>query len=235
MISLVPLSVLTVVNLLSVKSYGEFEFWFASIKVAAIIVFIAIGAAYVFGFGHAGSAVANLTANHGFLPFGAMSVFAAVPTVIFAVGGAEIATDYRGRVRRPGQERRRDDALGDPARDYVLRRLDVPDRLHRAVDEHRDRAFAVRRRTGNDAHPGAADIMNAIVLIAVLSALNSRAVCVVADSVPPRRTRRCAEVAAEADTPQGAASRGAAEQCRGLRGDRGGNRCRRRAACSFSS
>ena len=48
-----------VVNLSPSEVYGEFEFWFASIKVAAIIVFISIGAAYVFGFGHTGSAVAN--------------------------------------------------------------------------------------------------------------------------------------------------------------------------------
>ncbi len=34
---------LTLTNMLSVKSYGEFEFWFASIKVAAIIAFICLG------------------------------------------------------------------------------------------------------------------------------------------------------------------------------------------------
>ena len=47
--------VMTGVNLLSARSYGEFEFWFASIKVAAIIAFIAIAASYAFG----------LTAPHG--------------------------------------------------------------------------------------------------------------------------------------------------------------------------
>ena len=36
---------MTATNLWSVRAYGEFEFWFASIKVAAIIVFLAIGAA----------------------------------------------------------------------------------------------------------------------------------------------------------------------------------------------
>src|SRR5256886_1009905 len=37
-------------NLMSARSYGEFEFWFASIKVAAIVVFIALAAAYACGF-----------------------------------------------------------------------------------------------------------------------------------------------------------------------------------------
>src|SRR6202041_504046 len=40
LISLVLLFSLTVTNLVSVKSFGEFEFWFASIKVAAIVVFL---------------------------------------------------------------------------------------------------------------------------------------------------------------------------------------------------
>ena len=40
---------LTLTNMLSVKSYGEFEFWFASIKVAAIIALICLAAAYAFG------------------------------------------------------------------------------------------------------------------------------------------------------------------------------------------
>jgi GABA permease len=35
--SLILMALLTATNLVSVKSYGEFEFWFASIKVAAIV------------------------------------------------------------------------------------------------------------------------------------------------------------------------------------------------------
>lgn len=48
-ISLVLLVMLTLTNLVSVKSFGEFEFWFASIKVAAIIVFLFIAGVYVLG------------------------------------------------------------------------------------------------------------------------------------------------------------------------------------------
>ena len=45
------MSLLTATNLWSVRSYGEFEFWFASIKVAAIIAFIVIAAGWLLGLG----------------------------------------------------------------------------------------------------------------------------------------------------------------------------------------
>ena len=47
--SLVLMLLLTLTNLASVKSYGEFEFWFASIKVAAIIAFIVLVLAFALG------------------------------------------------------------------------------------------------------------------------------------------------------------------------------------------
>ena len=50
MIGLSLLAIMTAINCLSVKSYGEFEYWFASLKVFAIIVFIGVVAAYLFGF-----------------------------------------------------------------------------------------------------------------------------------------------------------------------------------------
>src|SRR5262244_4439050 len=46
LLGLVLMGVMTGVNLLSARSYGEFEFWFSSIKVSAILVFIAFAAAF---------------------------------------------------------------------------------------------------------------------------------------------------------------------------------------------
>jgi len=61
-LALVLMTLLTVTNLWSVRSFGEFEFWFASIKVAAILVFIAIGAGYLLGVGGGDSpGLSNLT------------------------------------------------------------------------------------------------------------------------------------------------------------------------------
>jgi len=85
------LAVLTAVNLMSTRSYGEFEFWFASIKVAAIIVFIVMGLAFVLGHSPLAQA-SNLYAHGGFSPFGPTAVFTGVVSVILALCGAEIAT-----------------------------------------------------------------------------------------------------------------------------------------------
>ena len=87
------MAAMTGVNLMSARSYGEFEFWFSSIKVSAIIVFIALGAAFAFGWtSPQGATFANLTSHGGFMPHGAVSVLAGAVTVYFQLTGAEIIT-----------------------------------------------------------------------------------------------------------------------------------------------
>jgi AAT family amino acid transporter/GABA permease len=92
-IGLILMACMTAVNLMSTRSYGEFEFWFSSIKVAAIIAFIAMGASYVFGWTSPhGASFVNLTSHGGFMPQGAVSVLAGAVTVFFQLTGAEIIT-----------------------------------------------------------------------------------------------------------------------------------------------
>lgn len=92
-IGLALMTVMTGVNLMSARSYAEFEFWFASIKVAAIIVFIVIAASFAFGWtSPQGATFGNLVGVGGFTPHGWIAVLAAVPTVFFAMTGAEITT-----------------------------------------------------------------------------------------------------------------------------------------------
>lgn len=87
------MAVLTAINLMSAKFYGEFEFWFASTKVIAILVFILVAGAYAFGLTSPnGSTFGNLTAHGGFAPAGVTAIFAGVSTTIFSLCGAEIAT-----------------------------------------------------------------------------------------------------------------------------------------------
>jgi L-asparagine transporter-like permease len=87
------MAVMTAVNLLSARAYGEFEFWFSSIKVTAIIAFILVAAAFAFGFiSTTGPTFSNLVAHGGFAPHGWLAVLAAVTTVIFSMMGAEIVT-----------------------------------------------------------------------------------------------------------------------------------------------
>lgn len=86
--------VLTISNLLSVKNYGEFEFWFALVKVVAIIAFIAAGGAAILGilpYSHV-SGASRLFANGGFMPNGAGAVFAAMLTTMFSFMGTEVVT-----------------------------------------------------------------------------------------------------------------------------------------------
>jgi len=87
------MALLTGVNLLSAKSYGESEFLLSSIKVGAIVAFILVGIAALSGMMPMQSeGLANLTAHGGFAPKGWLAVFAGVTAVIFALVGAEIAT-----------------------------------------------------------------------------------------------------------------------------------------------
>lgn len=95
---------MTVVNLLSARSYGEFEFWFASIKVGAIIVFIVIAASYAFGWtSPSGATFSNLWRYGGFAPHGVFAVLAGVVTVFFSINGAEIATVAAAESQQPAR------------------------------------------------------------------------------------------------------------------------------------
>jgi L-asparagine transporter-like permease len=90
---LVLMAAMTAVNLTSARSFGEFEFWFSSIKVSAIIVFILVSAAHVAGlYGESAPGLANLTAHVGFAPNGTLVIVATVTTVIFSMMGTEVVT-----------------------------------------------------------------------------------------------------------------------------------------------
>ncbi|MCU1644685.1 MAG: Aromatic amino acid transport protein [Nocardia sp.] len=98
------LILMTSVNLVSVKSFGEFEFWFASIKVVAIVLFLVIGAAWVFGlWPDADAGFHNLTAFGGFAPNGVTGIFSAIVVVMFAFGGTEIVTVAAAESKEPGK------------------------------------------------------------------------------------------------------------------------------------
>jgi GABA permease len=98
------MGVMTAVNLMSARSYGEFEFWFASIKVAAILVFIALAAAFACGFtSPTGATFGNLTNYGGFMPKGWVSVLAGAVTVYFSLTGAEITTIAAAESQEPAR------------------------------------------------------------------------------------------------------------------------------------
>jgi GABA permease len=93
LLSLILMVLMTATNLFSVSSFGEFEYWFAGIKVTAIVLFLALGTLYVLGLwpGHSMD-FSNFWAHDGFLPRGVGAIFSGVVVVIFSMVGAEIAT-----------------------------------------------------------------------------------------------------------------------------------------------
>ncbi|WEH17928.1 amino acid permease [Streptomyces sp. VNUA24] len=103
--ALIVMVVLTATNLVSVGSYGEFEFWFAGIKVVAIAAFIVVGGLAVFGVLPGAdtdkAGLSNLTDHGGFLPHGAGAILIGVLLVVFSFMGSEIATLAAGETENP--------------------------------------------------------------------------------------------------------------------------------------
>ncbi|QXH45099.1 amino acid permease [Pseudomonas xanthosomatis] len=84
---------MTLLNLMSVHSFGEAEYWFAGVKVAAIVVFLLVTGAFVLHlWPNSDASFANLTQHGGFLPHGVGSLFTGVVVVIFSMTGVEVAT-----------------------------------------------------------------------------------------------------------------------------------------------
>lgn len=93
--ALLSIILLAATNLFSVAKYGEFEFWFALFKVAAIIGFISLGFAVLMGWlpGREVSGLSTLMENHGgFAPNGYSAVVGAFITVMFSFIGTEAVT-----------------------------------------------------------------------------------------------------------------------------------------------
>jgi GABA permease len=172
--SLLLMSLMTATNLFSVASFGEFEFWFAGIKVVAIVLFLGLGALFIFGiWPHKSMDFSNLTAHGGFFPLGTGAIFAAIVVVIFSMTGAEIATIAAAESPNPGRAiaKATNSVIGRIAVFYVgsifLLAVILP---YNDADLAASPYVAAFKRMGI---PFAADLMNAVVLTAVLSCLNS--------------------------------------------------------------
>lgn len=102
--ALAALVIMAAVNLITAKAYGEFEFWFALIKIVAIIALIVSGLAIIFfGFGNGGVAtgISNLWSHGGFAPNGFTGVLMSMQMVMFAYLGIEMIGVTAGEVKNP--------------------------------------------------------------------------------------------------------------------------------------
>ena len=97
-------AVLIVANALSVGTFGEFEYWFSMIKVSAIVVFILLGAAVLFGY-HQDRPIGleNFRAYGGFLPNGMRGVWFALTFVMFSFLGSEVIAVSAGEAKDPAR------------------------------------------------------------------------------------------------------------------------------------
>ncbi|MFE2018341.1 amino acid permease [Streptomyces sp. NPDC059499] len=172
---LVFMVVFTVANLTAVKNFGEFEFWFAALKVTAIVAFLVLGLLAVFGILPDTSPVGmtNLTGQGGFLPNGWDGVVSGVLTVVFAFGGLEVVTIAAAETDDPAR------AVGRAVRSamvrvlffYVGSMLVIVTVLPWTAQQAGLSPYVkVLDAVGV---PSAGQIMNIVVFVALLSALNA--------------------------------------------------------------
>ncbi|MER7199602.1 amino acid transporter [Streptomyces sp. CB01635] len=176
--ALIVMVVLTATNLASVASYGEFEFWFAGIKVVAIGGFVIIGLLAVFGVlpgsDNPGAGFSHLTDAGGFMPNGAGSILTGVLMVVFSFMGSEIVTLAAGESEDPQR-------AVTKATNSVIWRIGVfylgSIFIVLTLLPWNDKSIAKDgsyvAALNSIGIPHAGQVMNVIVLTAVLSCLNS--------------------------------------------------------------
>jgi GABA permease len=172
--TLALMSLFTVVNLLSVRSYGEAEFWFASIKVAAIVAFLCAGTAFALGaWPGAHGGIAALTAHGGFMPNGIVPVLTGAVAATGFYFGAEIVTIAAAESAEPER------AVAETTQSVIWRVLVFyigSIFLVVAIVPWNDAARMARPYVSVMEAlqiPAATTLMSLVVLTAVLSALNS--------------------------------------------------------------
>ncbi|HET6857427.1 MAG TPA: amino acid permease [Streptomyces sp.] len=176
--ALIVMVVLTATNLASVASYGEFEFWFAGIKVVAISAFVIIGLLAVFGIlpgsDNPGAGFAHLTDSGGFFPKGPGAILTGVLMVVFSFMGSEIVTLAAGESEDPQRAvTKATNSVIWRIGIFYLGSIFVVLTLLPWNDESilKDGSYVAALNSIGIPHAG--QIMNVIVLTAVLSCLNS--------------------------------------------------------------
>ncbi|HXW73648.1 MAG TPA: amino acid permease [Steroidobacteraceae bacterium] len=172
--TLALMTVFTVVNLLSVRSYGEAEFWFASIKVAAIVAFLCAGVVFALGaWPGAQGGIRHLTAHGGFMPNGIVPVLTGAVAATGFYFGAEIVTIAAAESAEPER------AVAETTQSVIWRVLVFyigSIFLVVAIVPWNDTMRMARPYVSVMEAlqiPAAATVMSLVILTAVLSALNS--------------------------------------------------------------
>ncbi|KRU88821.1 amino acid permease [Pseudomonas paraeruginosa] len=167
-------SLLIGLNASSVKAFGNFEYCFSTLKIAAIVAFILLGAYLVFGSANPAYGVHNYSAHGGFFPHGLKGMWIAVVVSIFSYLSVEMIAVAAAEAEHPEQ------AVKSAFRSTIVR-LVVFYLLTLALmlaivpwnqaGQSQSPFVTVMRAIGL---PGATGVMNFVVLVAALSAMNSQ-------------------------------------------------------------
>lgn len=177
--ALIAVAFFSAINLAAVRGFGEFEFWFALIKVAAIIAFLVIGILMVVGLFPGLDAVGTSNIDGvGFMPNGIGGVATAMLAVAFAFGGIELVTIAAAESENPK------DAVGAAIRSAIWRIavfyigsvlliiLLLPYDQIAGADTAAESPFTLVLDKANVS--GAATIMEVVIALALLSACNAQ-------------------------------------------------------------
>ncbi|GAA3912351.1 amino acid permease [Streptomyces gulbargensis] len=163
-------------NLAAVKNFGEFEFWFAALKVGAIVLFLGIGVLAIVGAlpGSDAPGTTNLTGDGGFFPHGSEGLIVGLLASVFAYGGLETVTIAAAESEHPvqGVAKAVRTAMWRIALFYIGSMAVIVTLVpwdDKAVVE-KGPYVATLDHLGI---PAAGQIMNVVVLIALLSAMNA--------------------------------------------------------------
>lgn len=175
-LALAALGVVTGVNLISVKLFGELEFWFAIIKVGALVAFLIVGGIFFAGnFPVAGHTpgFSLIAESGGLLPNGLLPAVIIVQGIVFAYAGIDLIGVAAGETKNPAKVMPKavNAVIFRIAIFYVgssaLLALLLPFNAYKAGESPFVTFFAAI------GVPGAGDVMNFVVLTAALSSLNA--------------------------------------------------------------
>lgn len=94
---------LALLNILPIKNFGEVQFWFASIKVIMVVLFVIAGIGIVTGaIGGKAIGFTNFVNDGGAFPTGAKAILASMLSAVFAFGGSDLIATAAGESKDPG-------------------------------------------------------------------------------------------------------------------------------------
>lgn len=169
----------TIVNFAAVKGFGEFEFWFAFIKIAVIIAFLVIGALLWLGLlpGQSFVGLSNVE-SVGFAPTGIPGIAAGLLAVAFAFGGIELVTIAAAESENPSE------SIATAVRSIIVRIsvfylgsvavivLLLPYETISGAESAAESPFTRILEMANI--PGVVGAMEAVIVLALLSAFNAQ-------------------------------------------------------------